>query len=229
MDIAPGTRTQVHHVILFAMPSSSATQKDPTGLGWTCYGGTGVTGSRMVGGWVPGSGAAVFPADTGIRLNNGDVLVMQVHYNLINGAPIADRTQARLMYATTSVPKPATLFPITTQNFTIQPYSTGTTATARFTMPGFLSSTIYGVTPHMHQLGRSIRAQNTTTGQCLIDVPWWDFHWQQPYEYWQPVTLGPSQTVEVQCVWDNPTANTVTFGEGTSDEMCMAFFYTTTP
>ena len=134
------------------------------------------------------------------------------------------------MYATTPVAKPATLYPVTTQNFTIPPYSTGTTATARFTLPAFLpGTTLYGVTPHMHQLGRSIRARNITTGQCLIDIPAWDFHWQQQYEYSQPATLGPNETVEVECIWDNPTPNTVTFGEGTTDEMCMGFFYSTTP
>lgn len=230
MDVVPGTRTQVHHVILFAASNTAAQQKDASeaGLGWTCYGGPGLSQPRMIGGWVPGSGAAVFPADTGIRLNAGDVVVMQVHYNLANGAPVADRTEARLMYAATPVAKEAVLFPISTQQFTIPPNSLGTTAKASFTMP-VGQATLYGVLPHMHNLGRSIRARNLTTGQCLIDIPAWHFHWQQSYEYAQPVTFNAGETVEVECVWDNPTAATVTYGEGSAEEMCMAFFYVTHP
>jgi hypothetical protein len=33
--------------------------------------------------------------------------------------------------------------------------------------------------------------------------------------------------INLQCTWTNPTSSTVTFGEGTADEMCLAFLYAT--
>src|SRR5438477_4691009 len=40
---------------------------------------------RFVGGWAPGQGATVMPAHTGIPLQARAKLLMQVHYNLLNG------------------------------------------------------------------------------------------------------------------------------------------------
>src|SRR6476661_10827827 len=96
-DIAPGQPAEVHHVILFRVPPSSAAaararDAESGGNGWTCFGGTGL-GSRgaslddapWVGAWAPGGRANVLPADVGIPLKRGSLLVMQVHYNLRHG------------------------------------------------------------------------------------------------------------------------------------------------
>jgi hypothetical protein len=246
-DVVPGTPTQVHHVILVAIPSARAPQLDDgeAGLGWTCYGGPGVPQNefqtvKMLGGWVPGTGATVYPTDTGIRVSSGDAVVMQVHYNTRNGPPAPDLTQVKLMYATSPVAKPAQIFPVSTSNFSIPPKSTGTTATASWTFdlgtPLIPGATIYGVTPHMHELGQQIRVERvrgaggpSESRQCLMDVPQWDFHWQQPYEYEAPVHVLRFDRVDVTCTWNNPGNATVTWGEGTQDEMCVTFFYVTVP
>jgi hypothetical protein len=31
----------------------------------------------------------------------------------------------------------------------------------------------------------------------------------------------------MDCTWDNPTSETIRWGEGTADEMCFAFIYAT--
>ncbi len=236
-DVVPGTPNQVHHVILFALPEADARALDAAepGLGWTCYGGPGVTslGLRMVGGWVPGSTATRYPENTGVRLRSGSVLVMQVHYNLSRGSPQADLTQVRLQYAKAPVREPALIFPILSSDFSIPPNSTGYTSTARFSLsqivPAFLlpSLKIHGVTPHMHELGRRLTVRNVTRDECLVDIPDWDFHWQQSYEYPAPYVLMNEDQVEISCTWDNPGPSPVRFGEGTADEMCMNFFYVT--
>lgn len=236
-DVVPGTPKQVHHVILFALPEGEARALDASepGLGWTCYGGPGTQSLnlRMVGGWVPGSTATRYPENTGVRIRSGHVLVMQVHYNLAGGAPQQDHTQVRLQYATSPVRDPALVFPITISNFNIPPSSTGYTASGTFSLsqivPAFLlpSLKVYGVTPHMHELGRRITVRNATTNECLVDVPDWDFHWQQSYEYQTPFDVKNEDEIEISCTWDNPGPRAVRYGEGTADEMCMNFFYVT--
>ncbi len=116
-DIAPGQPSEVHHVILFRVPPSAAAaararDAESGGNGWTCFGGTGL-GSRgaslddapWVGAWAPGGRENVLPADVGIPMPRGSLLVMQVHYNLRHGvAP--DRTSVKLRLSSSSDLKP---------------------------------------------------------------------------------------------------------------------------
>jgi len=63
---------------------------------------------------------------------------------------------------------------------------------------------------------------------CLIEIPQWQFHWQQMYFFKDDgLTIPKGTDVKYTCTWDNPSDRTVRFGEGTEDEMCIAFFYTT--
>ncbi|WP_235506358.1 MULTISPECIES: hypothetical protein [unclassified Terrabacter] len=116
-DIAPGQPQEVHHVILFRVPPSAAAaarakDAESGGNGWTCFGGTGL-GSRgaslddapWVGAWAPGGRANVLPADVGIPLQRGSLLVMQVHYNLRHGVT-PDRTSVQLRLSASPKLKP---------------------------------------------------------------------------------------------------------------------------
>ena len=235
-EVIPGTAAEVHHVILATAPEADARAADDAedGPGWTCYGGIGVDQAnvRMLGGWAPGAGATRFPEGTGIRVSSGQVIVMQVHYNLANGAK-PDQTTLKLQYAKQAVAKQAIIFPISASPISIPPQSTGYSVTGTFSLgdlsPLLSQATVYGVTPHMHELGREISVRNVTTDQCLVHVPAWDFHWQRPYQFVEPLVIHKDDTIELKCTWDNPTDRTVTWGEGTSDEMCVNFFYVTLP
>ena len=233
-EVLPGTPSQVHHVILFAVPAAEAQAADDgeEGLGWTCYGSTGTPEQnvRMIGGWAPGGEATRMPATTGVRIQPGTAFVTQVHYNLAAGNPQPDRTRVALQYSKQSVSRPATIFPLASQSFQIPPQSTGYTSKGTFALPSFVpNATLWGITPHMHGLGTKIRVRNVTNGACLVDVPKWDFHWQASYEFEQSMPVAGGQTFEIECTWDNPTDRTVTWGEGTADEMCIAFVYATVP
>jgi hypothetical protein len=228
-DILPGVRSQVHHVILYVATKAQAQAKDDAeaGLGWTCYGGPGTSSSKMLGGWVPGSGATRFPAGTGIRLKAGEVLVVQIHYNTSQQLPRPDRTVTKLQYSAQPVPSVATFVALGQGSFSIPPRSTGYSASA--TLSASANVRVYGVLPHMHQLGKSIRVENTTRSQCYVNIPRWDFHWQQLYFFPQPLQVGLQDSLKLTCTWDNYTDRTVTWGEGTSDEMCLNYFYITVP
>jgi hypothetical protein len=97
--------------------------------------------------------------------------------------------------------------------------------------------TIYGVAGHMHLRGRDISVvlnPGTPGTQTLLHIPAWDFHWQDVYYLQKPVAVGPGDTIQVRCSFDNSKANQpvigakqltpryVLWGEGSTDEMCLA-------
>ncbi len=61
---------------------------------------------------------------------------------------------------------------------------------------------------------------------CLLQVPRWDFNWQQGYRMAEPVTLNPGDRLRLACEWNNEAGEqTVNWGDGTGDEMCLGVFY----
>ena len=112
LDVLPGRRDLVHHVILFRVgPDEVAAAKtqdaDAQGQGWTCFGGAGVASEAAtnplesapwLGAWAPGGGERVLAKDVGIPLEAGSRIIMQVHYNLLEGSH-PDTSSARLRLA----------------------------------------------------------------------------------------------------------------------------------
>jgi hypothetical protein len=96
-------------------------------------------------------------------------------------------------------------------------------------------TTIHLVAGHMHLLGKSIRVElnpGTTGSKVLLDIPHWDFHWQNAYALEQPVEAKPGDVLRVTCRFDPmrrhhgghgipKTPRYVLWGEGTADEMCL--------
>ena len=80
-------RTEVvHHAIGYLVPAdqwSAAKARDAAdpGSGWECFGGTGLAGDTFVMGWAPGQLPEVYPEGTGLWMDAGDFLVVQVHYH----------------------------------------------------------------------------------------------------------------------------------------------------
>jgi hypothetical protein len=227
-DIVPGQRAMVHHVLLYGAPRTEALAKDASepGPGYTCYGGPGVGAGTVYGGWVPGSGMTQYPEGTGVTIETDKAIVMQIHYNTAHaghGAHAPDATTLQLQFAAGRVARPAAIVPIADLFFTIPPRAESYSSSVSFQMPA--AGTIHAVGPHMHTLGRRIRVE--TGGTCLVDVPEWDFNWQQQYQFVEPFTFAAGAPVTLTCTWSNPTDRSVRWGEGTSDEMCINFFYIT--
>lgn len=225
-EIVPGAPKLVHHVLLYSAKKADAQARDDAeaGLGWTCYGGPGTANPKVLGGWVPGTPPTRFPETTGITLAAGSVIVMQIHYNTQTSPPGPDRTQVKLQYSPSPVPRPAIILPVAESSFVIPPNSSDITASRSVaSIPG----TLWGVLPHMHVRGKSTRVDYGST--CVIDIPRWQFGWQQFYFLAAPTgfPLTAGTNVKVSCTWDNPTAKTVRWGEGTDDEMCITYFYVT--
>jgi cytochrome c553 len=296
--IEPSQRKVVHHVILFRVAAANvgtARQLDAAapGPGWSCFGGTGLpagagasvtdalSDATWVSAWAPGWGTSRFPEGTGVPLPAGSQIVMQVHYNLLNGGG-ADRSRALLTVAPVSsglTPLRVTLLPgpvelacakgergrLCNRNEALLELGRKYGSAASFApavllmlcggnaanpKPSAVSTcdrpistptTIHVAAGHMHLLGAAIRLElnpGTPRARVLLDIPRWDFHWQNAYALAKPVRAEPGDVVRVTCRYDvhkrmhgehgiPNTPRYVLWGEGTTDEMCLGILQVT--
>ncbi len=102
--------------------------------------------------------------------------------------------------------------------------------------------TVRGVAGHMHLLGRSIKIEvnpGTAKARTLLNVPVWNFD-DQGSKPIKPAVLTPGDTVKVTCrhsqrlrdqlpSFEGQPDKYVVWGEGTTDEMCLALLLVTRP
>lgn len=233
VEIRPGNRRVVHHVLVHLDVSGKAREldaKDP-GPGYRTGGGIGFASAGQIGGWAPGNVARRWPDGIAMPVPAGSDVVIQVHYNL-NGKPETDRTQVGLYFAKGPVDKRARLFPLTGR-VNIPAGDADHRVTSSMPVPSDV--TLRSVMPHMHLLGREMKIFATLPNGKelpLVHVPEWDFNWQMSYVFKQPVKLPRGSKVSLEARYDNSTDNprnpnsppkNVRWGEQTTDEMCLAY------
>ena len=247
VDVHPGDRNTVHHVIAF-IDSTGESQKlddDDPGPGYTCFGDAGFTptdaSAATLGGWAPGSRPVVLPDGVAYKLPANSRVVLQVHYHPHGAAPLPDKTEIAVYYAKTPPTKLLRIVPLINTSFTIPPGSENYRVTAGLAPPPYENTPlpvpvhVVLVAPHMHLLGRKMNVTATLPGgnaECLININDWDFNWQGQYRYAQPIALPTGTKLSVEAFYDNSLNNLrnpndppkpVSWGEKTTDEMCIAF------
>jgi hypothetical protein len=236
-EMHPGNARIAHHAIVYAPTNDAqadaarALDETEDGPGYTCFGGAGVR-AMPVALWAPGAGATLYPTGTGVQLEGGRPLIIQIHYNTHAAPGTSDRSHFDLQTVTSGV-TPAYWVPIADTGLVLPPHMSSAGATASAHVVDLTRLTInlhaYGTAPHMHTLGRSTHVSVTRDGgeeECLLELPRWDFHWQQAYFYERPIPLAPTDLLTITCDFDTSSrSETTTWGEGTSDEMCIDFLY----
>jgi hypothetical protein len=258
-EVVPGNAQITHHLIGFLVDPAAASafgtngdlmaaldQASPDQPGWNCYGaaGDGVVpiGTPLT--WAPGGGAFNFPESTGIRIEPGQVFVVQMHYNLLAGDG-QDSTRVRLSWAD-EVEREAVnalqdRYLSTMFNGAAVEIPPGEEAFVwqwddRVSGWNPLIGTwdqveILGLLPHMHELGQRMqvtffKGPGAEEEECGIYVDRWDFDWQQAFMYETPVILSPTDSIQVTCEWNSTTRDTATLpGLGTQNEMCLLGIY----
>ena len=241
IEIVPGNSEAVHHVLLFQDETNVPAQLDANDLGpgYTSFGGTGSSASKLIGGWVPGQSHRSYPPNFGVRIPAGASVIMQVHYPATaNGQ--TDQSKVNIKYSTTAFREVFINPPLSHQSLNegplVIPANQVRTFTCDYDVPSQYDITILDVAPHMHLLGKSIRSWAVTpTNQTipLIEIEDWDFHWQGFYEFRNPIKIPGGSTLHSSATYDNTTNNynnpsnppqLVTAGEATTDEMMLLYF-----
>ena len=231
--VRPSNFTVAHHVIVFTLDSpeseAEAIAKDTAdpGLGFACSaGGPTDEGATFLVGWAPGNQAQLFPEGTGIPVNTSRKMVVQVHYNLDNSDGGVDHTKIDLDLAD-DVAYRGAMIPVR-GDVNLPPRTADAPASGSRKLQNNLGALrVWGALLHMHQ--RGIAAEVSVEGSqpaCLADLDMWSFHWQHYYPYESPVSVRGGDTLKVTCHFDTTgDALPVTWGEGSADEMCLAYLY----
>ena len=237
--IQPQNLTIAHHVIPFlidpeSVPAMQALDDADPSPGYPCYGGPGgdidtLQRMRWLGSWAPGSGAQILPEGTGIRVQPGSMVALQMHYYNPANLPDTDRTKVALKVETepqgwADIQPWTDVAWVLGVGMDIPANTEGVTHEFRYTATPGDTFTIHTAGLHMHTLGRSAKMwveHADGTESCLLHEDSWDFNWQRGYALTEPVSVSAGDTVVLQCTWDNTTDADAAWGEGTGDEMCL--------
>jgi hypothetical protein len=167
---------------------------------------------------------------------------MQLHYHR-NGRLEKDRTKIGLYFAKNPVERPLLglvvpgAFKMDKKNDGLGYIPAGErNFVARGSWYALEDCTIHMLMPHMHLLGKSVKMTMTPPGgktEVLIDIPEWDYNWQEVYFLKVPMKVAAGTRFEIEAVFDNSATNPknphdppidVRFGEQTTDEMLFGMF-----
>ena len=235
VELKPGSRKVVHHILVYVDTSGEARKKDGRDgkPGYSSFGGPGIDAAGTLGGWAPGLQPMSMPTGAGMWLPKGADIVLQVHYHK-NGKPETDQSAIGLKFATAPVDKKVRWEAVANILLSIPAGSKRAEVTADLDLS--TPVTLLDVIPHMHLLGHDMRVTATLPNGSkreLIHVDNYDFNWQTRYTYREPVKLPKGTHLALVAHYDNSTENPhnpnsppkqIWFGEQTTDEMCFAFF-----
>jgi peroxiredoxin len=234
IEYQPGNRRVVHHMLGYVDTSGKARERDAAdeGLGYTCYSGPGIEIHGDLGGWAPGNEPSRLPEGIGRFLPRNADAVLQMHYHP-SGKPETDRSRIGIHFSRTPVKQTLHWSAAVKFDLKIPAGEKDFEAKAQWQIPVAVEA--LAVTPHMHMLGRDMHLWVTFPDgrdQDLITVPDWDFSWQNTYYFEEPIALPKGTILKLVAHFDNSEDNPrnpnkppklVTWGEATTDEMCIGF------
>lgn len=213
IEIRPGDRRLVHHANLLVdrMGSARAQETAP---------GKGFPGMDLIlmnspfdpDGhllfWKPGSAPHVEPDGFALRLDPGNLLVLNMHLQP-SGKPEEVRPSIGLYFTD----KPQTKFPlvIELENDNALDIPAGArdfVVSDDFKLP--MDADILAVYPHAHYLGKLLEAWATLPDGSkiwLVRIPEWDSNWQAVYYYREPLSLPKGAVIHLRYHYDNGAAN----------------------
>ncbi|WP_250847101.1 redoxin domain-containing protein [Aquisphaera insulae] len=238
IEYQPGNRSVVHHVLSYVDVAGQARKRDEAepGRGYTCFSGPGIEIVGDLGGWAPGNQPTQLEDGIGRALPAKCDVVIQVHYHP-SGKVETDRTRIGLRFARKPIRQ--VLHWNAALNTDMKVPAGASNAEVQAAWPVPVDVMAHAVVPHMHLLGKDMRMSVTFPDgktRDLIRIDRWDFNWQYSYYFEQPLELPKGSVVKVVAHYDNSGANPsnpnkvpreVTWGEATTDEMCIGFIAVT--
>jgi len=188
--------------------------------------------------FVPGRGYESYQGDAGQLIKAGSYIDFYMHYTP-SGTPQRDRSKLGLYLASTkeavahqiyhsfSAAGPTTYI-VEGQPYAPQPQKRGDPNSLEGgvnlpNIPPYAENwkvvsihtirepiTLYGLTPHLHLRGKSMKYTLTTPDgneEVLLDVPNYDFNWQLYYELETPRQIPAGSKVTVVTLFDNSAKN----------------------
>ena len=223
-EIRIGNRAVVHHVIVGI--------KGNRGLA-TFHSGV---NSEWVTATAPGSPPTTLPKGYAKLIPKGSKLVFQMHYTP-NGTATTDLTRVGFKFIDKEdVEHHVGTQQIVQERLRIPPGAENHPVTARYRFRK--DSLLLSMFPHMHLRGKAFKYEAKYPDgktEILLDVPNYDFNWQNGYRLVSPKLMPKGTTVTATAHFDNSTKNianpdptkTVRWGDQTWEEMMIGYMDTT--
>jgi len=222
LEILPGARDLVHHVLVFVAPKG-ARKRDLGGA------------RTFFAGYVPGTRAELMPSGYAKRIPANSELVFQVHYTP-NGTATEDLSKLGLLFTDEqSVTHEVITTSAVNLRFSIPPGAANHAVTA--TLPEKLPECeLLSFSPHMHVRGKSFKYTIVYPGkrrEVVLDIPHYDFNWQTEYRLASPIQVPAGTRMRCDATFDNSDGNLnnpdskawVSWGDQTYEEMMIGYFH----
>lgn len=218
VEVRPGDRRVVHHIVVYIREPGST---------WT----HGPTKNDILSVYAPGSTPDVWPEGMAKLIPAGADLVMEIHYTPA-GTPISDRTRIGLRFAPGKPAKRVLTLQLNNDHFSIPAGDRHYEITAWGSIPN--DALLLSLFPHMHLRGKSFTYAlvDGKSVQTLLNIPKYDFYWQLSYRLETPLPLKKGTRIQCWAVYDNSPNNPrnpdpsvdVTYGQQSWEEMMVGFF-----
>lgn len=220
-EARPGNRAVVHHLILFYVPPDFKRQVQEASL------------VNSVATFAPGMPAWQARPGMARRIPAGSKLYFQVHYTP-NGAEAVDLSRAGLVFTSlASVEKQLMTDAVVNFRLQIPPKADNVRFEAAHRFGRDMR--LVALLPHMHLRGKAFRIEAVAPDgarKLLLDVPRYDFNWQNNYVFAEPLKMREGTTLQCTAWYDNSENNpanpdptkTVGWGDQTWEEMLVAQF-----
>ena len=179
---------------------------------------------------VPGCRPNVYPEGMAKRLVAGTRFLFQLHYTP-NGVAGSDRSRMALKWAKGPIHHEVLTRGLYNGRLAIRPGDPDASYNARHTFGQPVR--LLSMFPHMHTRGKSFRYEllGEDVDQILLDVPRYDFNWQNFYRLNEPVRIEAGEMIYVTAVYDNSKDNPfnpdpsqyVYWGDQTFQEMMIGY------
>lgn len=198
-EVRPGAREAVHHILTFIeFPLNRLREQRP------------IDGGLFHGyfaAMVPGERPNVYPDGMGKLLPAGATILFQIHYTAV-GKKMRDRSSVGLVFAKEPAKLAVTTRGIVNRSLRIPPGAKNHREEASYT---FLhDAKILGFMPHAHVRATAWRYVATYPDgkeEILLDIPRYDFTWQNNYRYREPKLVPKGTRVTATCWYDNSEGN----------------------
>jgi mono/diheme cytochrome c family protein len=257
IEIMPGAREVVHHVLVYAKvpPPPGATPPAPR-----------AAGARptplflrnpehapperpqndsvpprqlgaLIGTTAPGTNVVEFPAGTALRLRAGTVLTFQMHYTA-HGHEMKDRTSVGFRFAKEMPSEEIFAAAFTNGAFTLPAGAKDVAVPSEIGVSQPVK--IWGLMPHTHLRGTRWQyklERPDGTSEMVLDVPRYDFNWQTYYLFATPLEIPVGAKLTSMAWYDNSASNRnnpdpkidVKWGDQTWEEMQYTGFLYSVP
>ena len=232
VEFRPDNRRIVHHALVFVDLNGTARRRAASANGsYSCFGGPGVPGVGLIGGWTPGSIPLARSDDFSRPIPRGADVVVQIHYHP-SGKPELDQSSLGLTFSGPPN-RGLTAALVLGPHIDIPPGDSHYVVKGQVVLPRDVE--LAAIAPHAHYLCKDMKVTAHLPDGSSVPLIWirdWDFNWQGTYRYEKPIALPKDTRVDLEYTFDNSENNPrnpahppvrVRWGEQTTDEMALAF------